>query len=110
MKNKFSLLSLAVLLGAFWSAHFASALTVSPTFVDYTLSPGMSTSSVMKISNDTNASSNFTISLDRFTARGEEGEQDFVGDVPNGITNWIKLPFTSFNLKPGETKEVNFTL
>jgi hypothetical protein len=85
-------------------------LTVSPVFVSLVADPGESTSSQVRITNNSNARENLRVRLARFET-GDNGAPK-LSDLPEDdeFSNWIDFSEDSFTLDPNEAKTVRFTI
>jgi len=96
----------ASFLSFFLIPGFAHALTISPPLVDKMMDPGTSQQGSILLINDTNQDQAFYASVQKFIAKGEEGQQEYLeeGDK-SGLPGWISLDEKSLTLAAGEKKD-----
>ena len=101
--------AIAVLAGLILAPN-VFALTLSPPLYEIGAMPGQTLRTGLKIFNETDKAGTFYFEAQNFTAKGEEGDPYFVGEIgKEGLASWIELP-EPIRLEPGELKQVEFTI
>lgn len=90
--------------------NVTQGLTVSPPSQEVAIDPGGTTTIKAKITNKSNATLPINVSVEDFTAKGDEGQVELTTDSKYSVASWTKLSATSFSLAPGEAKEVTATI
>lgn len=81
----------------------AQAFSVSPVVVDLEVAPGQAGQGKIDIVNDGDARRTYFVSVQKFVAKGEEGQQEFLPETDtSGIASWITPQQRSIALEPGE--------
>lgn len=88
----------------------AQALTVSPVLFDNTLDPGQNIQGSIRLMNETQGEQTYYASVQNFAPNGEEGQQTFLADDQTGLVKWIALDKPSVTLRPGESKDFNWSV
>jgi len=100
---------IAVLTGLFLALD-VSALTLSPPLYEIGAMPGQTLRTGLKVFNETEKAGTFYFEAQNFTAKGEQGDPYFIGEVgKEGLASWIELP-DSIYIEPGELKQVEFVI
>lgn len=86
-------------------------VAVSPSHINFNLKPGESKTYEVKVTNETLKKRSFSVSLKDFDMNnaGKSNFQDS-GSSKYGMSNWLSIAPTFFELKPGEVQKVNVTL
>lgn len=92
---------------SFLFAHAASAVTVGPVRLEYSVNPGEVVTGDILLLNESNTPQSFYSSFDRFT-ENDNGEKIFIKDVL-GFSSWFEIP-ESVSLSAGEQQHIPFTL
>lgn len=93
------------------SPGFAHALTISPPLVDRTMDPGQSEQGTIILINDTNQEQTFYASVQKFIAKGEEGQQEYLDETDSsGLPSWIALDQKSIILAAGEKRDFKWSI
>ncbi len=108
-KKYFFILTAAILFGLLIAPSITSAVTISPPIIELDAARGDVINQTLKVRNESSTSMTYYLSAERFIAGGEEGAPEFVGE-DIGLATWIKFPFNSINIGPGETVEVPFQI
>ncbi len=88
----------------------AQALTVSPPTYEIGATPGQTLTTGLKVFNETGQGGTFYFDTQNFTAKGDEGEPNFINEIQKtDLASWIQTP-VSIDLAPGELKRVDFTI
>ena len=86
------------------------ALTLSPPLYEIGAMPGQVLKTGLKVFNETDKARTFYFEAQNFTAKGEEGDPYFVGEIgKEDLASWIELP-SPIHLEPDELKQVEFTI
>lgn len=89
----------------------SNAVTVSPPIIELESAKGnVITDQAIKVRNETNATTTYYLSAERFVAGGEAGSPQFVGGEDVDLASWIAFPFSSISVPAGQTVEVPFTI
>jgi len=89
----------------------AKAITVSPLIIDYSVSPGESTTSAISLFNEGDAAINVSVSLETFRPQGTTGEAQIVPAAENNqAINWLKVPAGNMLIKSKEQVKFPITL
>ncbi|MFA6604267.1 MAG: hypothetical protein WCT10_05560 [Patescibacteria group bacterium] len=93
----------------------ASAITISPIFVDYSLDPGDTVMDVLKAYNENPFPITLYPVVDNFTSGDEEGSPVFydADEDPYGtaLATWVKMDSTEpFTLQPGDRVNLPFSI
>lgn len=105
----FSLLAASLVVPA--SAQTGQAgLSVAPPNTDLTLSGGEQVTRSLTITNEGSAAASVTMSVNNFTASGEEGGASYLPKGTGGLADWITLSPSSFTLEGGDSKDVNVVI
>jgi hypothetical protein len=107
-KNKSLFFFVIILVGLFFIANKASALTISPSRLEISGDPGQTLTESMVLINEGNATETLYSSYANFEAQGETGEPAFV-TATNDLGTWMSTTPT-ITLKPGESETVPFTV
>lgn len=91
-----------------------TGLVISPPIREQEVKPGASYSGVIKVSNlNTQANLQVDVSVQDFSAKGENGEQEFIDSETNSgnyaLGKWITVE-KSFLLDADKTEEVSYTV
>lgn len=97
---------------AFWSFTFsAQAFSLSPVSVELEASPDSVVTGQIEITNTFNEPRTYYVSVQKFTAQGEEGQPDFISAADSsGVASWLVPERTSVPLEPRETRAFAYTL
>ncbi len=107
------LISSAFLLAALLlGASAADALTVSPTIYELNANPGQTIVKAVRLKNDTDKVQVLQPSSQNFVADPSgKGQPMYTGNQPaSSLANWISVDATRVTLRPGESKDVVFTV
>jgi hypothetical protein len=89
----------------------AGAVTVSPVLFDMDIAPGATAQDKIVLTNDTDERQTFAFLAENFTARGEEGGQEYIHeDEPTGLASWVYPDRPSVTLDPGQSAEFPFLI
>lgn len=89
----------------------SQALTLVPPSLEFTVAPGGSVDSKIKLFNEESEPISVFSSVSNFTAKGEEGEPDFdFAEELTGLSDWIDIGSGPFTLQPGDRIEIPFTV
>jgi hypothetical protein len=104
-----TLLSVAVLavsLGiSFATPAHAETLTIIPPRVTTAANPGDTVRQYLRIRNDSETNITYTTDIENFTARGDEGDVDFVDDADNSsfsMAKWMTVEPSRFTIPTGQ--------
>lgn len=89
------------------------SIAVVPPSFELFANPGESVSDKIRVKNDTDASTTYTVKVDDFKAVGEEGSVDIIDDQSNttySLAKWVFAEPKSFTLKAKEEREIPFTI
>lgn len=87
-----------------------AGLSVAPPNTDLTLSGGEQVTRSLTITNEGSAAASVTMSVNNFTASGEEGGASYLPKGTGGLADWITLSPSSFTLESGDSKDVNVVI
>lgn len=104
--NKY--IAIIVVIVAFWSPQFVSALTISPTKVEVAIDPGQTAIGEIELFNEESETKTFFTSFENFEPRGETGAPFFVG-TQGGLATWMGSQ-ASVTLAPGERVAVPYNI
>ncbi len=94
-----------------FGAQQASALALEPALSDISVSPGTAHDAAIMLTNDEPDTATYYLSIQKFVARGEEGQQEFLPmSDTTGLPSWIFVNQPSLTLQPGEKQRVPFTI
>jgi len=97
-------------IGAFWALDVCRALTLSPPTYEIGATPGQTLTTGLKIFNETDTGGTFYFETQNFTAKGDNGEPEFIEeDAKTDLASWIETP-ASIDLAAGELKRVEFQI
>lgn len=86
-----------------------SAFTLRPGIFDISVQPGETHTGTIFVVNDENAEQTYYITTQKFFAKGESGQQEFLPlSDTKGLPSWIYFFEPFFILKPGEAREIPF--
>jgi len=85
-------------------------LEISPPSQEVSVDPGKTVTITAKIRNPGNSTLPVKVSIEDFTAEGEEGGTAIVANSPYSITSWTKLSPSNFSLAPGDEQVVTATI
>ncbi len=98
-------------IGLIFIAENTSALTISPPVKELVATKGTEISDVVKLINEEDVEKILSTSIEGFRAKGERGEPEFFQtNDKSQLATWITLDQTSVTLKPGEEKEIKYTI
>ncbi len=82
------------------------SLTISPPLMDLEVDPGQTIVEEFKVINETDEPIELSVSIERFRARGEEGQPEFVSSEEEEAEfyNWIEIDKEPFILLPQTRK------
>ena len=108
MAKKIFFLGFALLLAVgIVAPKMASALTLTPTSREVSLTAGQKTATTITLKNETDKAVSLTTEVVNFTAKGETGEPSFdFNATPTDIATWIEVDKGPITLQPAETMEV----
>lgn len=113
MKRK-QLLAFAIgvlALAAILSVRPAAAVTLIPPSMEFSVSPGETLETKVKLFNETAEVITQYSSTANFTAKDETGTPNFAPETDrSGLASWIALEPGPFTLQPGERKEIPVTI
>jgi len=91
--KKVGFILLLVIFGIFGCLASAKALTIAPPLMDIEANPGSIIQGTIKLTNDTPEKAQFFSSINRFEAKGEKGEPQFITEEAEriGLINWIDI-------------------
>ncbi len=86
-------------------------ISVSPAHFHLNLKPGESKTYKIKMNNDSESKKEFKVNMYDFNMNGK-GKSSFlpVGTGEFSLSKWMNVTPTFFELKPGEKKEISFTV
>ena len=109
-KFSISLFAAIAVLAGLILAYNSSALTLSPPLYEIGAMPGQTLKTGLKVFNETDKANTFYFEAQNFTAKGEEGDPYFVGEIgKEDLASWIELP-GPIHLESGELKQVEFII
>lgn len=85
-------------------------LEVSPPSQEATVDPGKTITIKAMIRNRSNSTLPIQARVEDFTAKGDQGQVELNSNSPYSIASWTKLTPNTFQLAPGESKEVTATI
>jgi hypothetical protein len=85
-------------------------LEISPPSQEVSVDPGKTVTISAKIRNPGNNTLPIKVSVEDFTAEGDEGATAIVANSPYSITSWTKLSPSKFSLAPGDEQVVTATI
>lgn len=94
------------------SAHFVSAVSISPLTFDISVNPGEVVTNYITVSNNDSGKGMYTVEAEDFTAVGDQGSVILDRDAPAAISakKWLTFDPETFEIGPGESKDIKFTL
>lgn len=99
----FGVLALFLVVFGFAGIGKAQAFSVSPVVVDLEVAPGQAGQGKIDLVNDGDAKRTYFVSVQKFVAKGEEGQQEFLPETDTtGIASWISPQARSITLEAGE--------
>ena len=86
-------------------------ISVSPAHFHLNLKPGQTKTYKIKINNDTESKKEFKVNMYDFNMNGK-GKSSFLtaGSGEYSLSKWMNVSPTFFEVKPGEKKEISFTV
>lgn len=109
--RRFMKWGMAILIGWWWLPLSAQAFTMSPVVADVKIDPGSSRAGMVTITNDEANAQTFYISIQKFIPSGDSGQQQFLSPSDtSGLPNWISFDRPSFMLRPGESRQLPYTI
>ncbi|HZE86876.1 MAG TPA: hypothetical protein VE090_01580 [Methylomirabilota bacterium] len=100
-----------ILFRSFVTAQSAGqGLEVSPPSQEVTVDPGKTTVIKAKLRNRGNSTLPIQVHVEDFTAKGNEGQIELIANSPYSIASWAKVSSSTFQLGPGEEKEITATI
>ncbi|MFT4754056.1 MAG: hypothetical protein ACI85Q_001612, partial [Salibacteraceae bacterium] len=86
-------------------------ISVSPAHFHLNIKPGQSKSYKIKINNDTESKKEFKVNMYDFNMNGK-GKSSFLPAASGeySLSKWMNVSPTFFEVKPGEKKEISFTV
>jgi len=91
----------------------SSALTISPSRLEFSANPGQRVEDIIRVFNETKDTIDIFTSAANFTAKiGETGEPEFLipGEKEEGLATWIDIEEGPITLLPNEQKIIPFTV
>lgn len=87
------------------------AFSVSPTIVDLQVEPGKVQEGKIDVTNTTDVTKTYYVSVQKFVAKGEDGQQDFLPESDTtGIPSWISPASRSVTLRAGEHASLSYAV
>ncbi|MEO5927689.1 MAG: hypothetical protein ABIO72_03125 [Patescibacteria group bacterium] len=106
-----SILAFFLVFGCSIGINEARAFTVSPVLVDIVVDPGKIGSGKIEVTNTDNVRHTYVVSIQKFVAKGEDGQQDFLPESDTtGIADWIVPEARSVSLDPGQHSSFSYTV
>ncbi|MFH1235463.1 MAG: hypothetical protein V1685_00805 [Parcubacteria group bacterium] len=100
-----------LLFGSAIVAHSASALTLTPSMQEVTLTPGEQTIVKVELTNETDKTIELTTEVVNFTSSGETGEPAFDFDAEaTDLATWAVPERGPFTLAPDESQDILVTI
>ncbi len=97
--------------GWWFRAHPSTALTLIPPSLEFSVQPGQTVDTKIKLFNEEQNPISVFSSTANFGAKGEEGEPDFdFQDTPSDLASWIDIGGGPFTLQPGDRLEIPVTI
>jgi hypothetical protein len=89
----------------------AFSLTITPATIKLQTEPGKPQTFSVKVQNESNIELQIEPSVEEFSF-DKKGIKFFrpVGSLPGQVARYITFPTSTFNLKPGEIRQVNFSI
>jgi hypothetical protein len=111
----FTFTSTALAQGASTNNRPEQGLSISPFILERQMDKGQTLNETIEVTNTTNRTLPIDISVNDFTASGEDGQQTFLepgeGDQTYALSKWITISNSpKLVLKPQEKTEVQFTI
>ena len=89
-----------------WS-HPVHAFGLQPSIIELSADPGGMVHTNIELSNDESESKIFYYSIQKFIAKGQDGQQEFLPLTDRqGLPSWITVPQTSYIVTPGERRQI----
>jgi hypothetical protein len=92
------------------AANAGQGLQVSPPSQEVSVDPGKTVTVTAKLRNPGNNTLPIKVSVEDFTAQGDEGAVAVGADSPYSITSWATVSPNNFSLAPGEEQVVTATI
>lgn len=110
--KKILTVALLVVVGALGYLNSVQALTISPPLIDSEANPGSIIQGTIKLTNDTSETAQFFSSINRFEAKGEQGEPQIITEEDEriGLVNWIDITPGPVELSPGQTRHIPLSI
>lgn len=97
----------------FWcfGASAAQAFSVSPVIVDLDVAPDAAAQGTLHIVNNAEDRQTYYVTVQKFVAQGEEGQQDFLPETDQtGLAAWITPQARSVTLEPDEAMDFTYAV
>lgn len=89
----------------------AKAVVISPVIIDHSIQPGRAVTGKISITNDRDVPAVYYVSMQRFVAEGEEGDQKYLPETDiAGLPSWFTFSEKSFIIQPKKTKDFVYTI
>jgi hypothetical protein len=86
-------------------------ITLSPSSTELKIDAGDTTSGTMKVINDGDIAYGFSVYARPYGVTNEQYDPDFTNQESNaGVYKWVQFDQTKYQIQPGETIEINYTL
>ena len=109
--RKFSMLAIFLLAGLGFAVPAVHAITVSPALVEMTIDAGMKRTGSISIQNTEDRPVYYDVYFQNFIAKGEEGQQDFVGsNLVFQDADWISPQNDSITLDSKQKIDFQYTI
>lgn len=107
--------SLLIIIIFVFSGQFlmAQSASVSPSRLYYKVAPGSYKSQTIRVTNNSETAETFKVDFADFSATGNQGKSTIApaGETnPRGCSQWLSASPAFFEVKPGETKDVEILL
>lgn len=109
MKKIFSIACLALLMAMALMPGVQAIGIVPYILEDVDLLPGEMTTRTFTVINPSETAQTYFFTARNFSTKGEEGEV-VISEEMFGLATWIAFPFTSVDMGPGETKDIEFSI
>jgi hypothetical protein len=114
MINRLRLAAVLALLPVFFlglGLKQVRAFSVSPVVIDLEVAPGTAAQGKIQVTNTDSQRRTYYVSVQKFVAKGEDGQQDFLPEEDQtGLASWITPDQRSVTLQPGETAPFSYVV
>lgn len=111
IKRATKIVLMALVASSFLFCIPAQAVVLSPVIIDHYVQPGKAVTGKISITNDRDVPVVYYVTVQRFMAEGEEGDQKYLPETDiAGLPSWFTFSEKNFVVQPKKTKDIVYTV